>query len=206
MGGRPNRSLALSAACIVFACQLYLGFFVNVQLTEMYMVGRSTAPLQRSNDIPSASNKEEAREHFTTAAPVWSALAQQQLQEHLHYDGVVWMDTQWRKPGVSNDVSAARSAMELITYGILSALPSYAKVLPAIRYDIPFTNTTQLQTAMVDGLADSTLDLFQCDDNKTNGYFDVCYGDGDKWVKENCWKKDRIGGYSRENRIRKYPC
>ena len=169
------------------------------------MVDRSNVPLERTDNTAFTSNREETRDQFTTTAPIWSALAQQQLQEFLHSYSVILMDTQWRKPGVSKNVDARRNSMELLAYGILSALPSYAQVLPAIRYDIPFTNKTQLQTAMVDGLVDSTMDLYQCDGNQTNGYFDVCYGDGPKWVKENCWKKDLHGGYSRDNRLRKYP-
>ncbi len=138
--------------------------------------------------------------------PNWSAFARQHHKNITELDALI----EWRVPGKGKTVDSRRSATEVLTYGLSGVFPWYGTILPAIRFDLPFQKSTQVEIAFVEDLVDATLDIHQCsvgrdETNKRDGYYDVCFppkASGRKVAKSQCYKKE---GRAAKFRIHNYP-
>ena len=139
-------------------------------------------------------------------APNWSAFVRQ------HHKNVTELDAsiEWRLPGKGKTVDSRRSATEVLTYGLSGVFPWYGTILPAIRFDLPFQKSTQVEIAFVEDLVDATLDVHQCgvdrnENKEPDGYYDVCFppkAAGRKVAKSQCYTKE---GRASKFRIHDYP-
>jgi len=129
-------------------------------------------------------------------APIWSAYFKQHYKDVAEYDAVI----RWHFVGIKKRLRPKRFATEALTYGLTGVFPWYAYSLPAIQFDTPFTNKTDVDQIRVGGVIDAFLDLHQCLNGRPNGtdrtapdgYYDACFpnatGRGD--AKRLCFTKD----------------
>jgi len=131
-------------------------------------------------------------------APLWSAFERQHCKNTTKLDSRLrWKETPHKRHQSANP---RRNAIEVLTYGISGAFPWYGRILPAIRFDLPYKKSTKLEIAMVEGIVDATFDLHQCTDGRnyenqtepTDGYYDACFAAAPqdrKYMKDLCYIK-----------------
>ena len=189
---------------IIFLASTFLvlnQIFVSFDLQKRYDIesaidGQETPPEQQEEPLDLNYGK----------AHMWSAFARQHSTNVTEFDASI----QWRPPGMDKVVTTRRSAMELLTYGLSGVLPWYSKILPSLKFDIPFQKGSQVHVALVEGLVDATLDLHQCtigrDIGEADGYFDACFppqAAGRAAGKAACFRKGE--GLTSKARIYNYP-
>ncbi len=174
----------------------------------------------RLQNLQEERQRQQNHHHEPKDVPYWSAFARQHHKNTTEFDSRL----RWKKPQLMNlkrkqieGVHTQRNAIEILTYGISGALPWYGRILPAVRFDLPYKNTSELEIAIVEGVVDATFDLYQCTDgrkyeNQTDpdGYYDVCFTtsapDGKK-IKKKHFEEFCYTKFKRRKQIRRrdYP-
>ncbi len=164
----------------------------------------SISSLDAKQEGPKEKGKRQRQRDAT--APMWSTFRRQRSKNLPEFDAPLI----WKWPGVKAKVKPQRIVTEVMVYGLAGVLPWFGTILPAIRFELPFSNTTKIEMVRVNNITDIFVDLQQCSEGRNetsgpDGYYDVCFPNvtGGSAAKEMCYQKG-INMRS-TTRIRKYP-
>jgi len=187
-----SAKILLITLIVLGAAQMLIGR----NLSNLAMFNPANYHYDRTSPLYSISQRQQNPQEYEEDAPTWSSFARQHHKNTTELDSSL----RWKIPRRKN---ARRNVIEALTYGISGAFPWFSRILPAVRFDLPFTNTSKLEIVIVEGIADATFDFNQCMfgrkyENLTepDGYYDVCFTADIKSYKETCrMKRERRHDY-----------
>ena len=171
-------------------------------------VSESGLANERQKEMSTTLREIGKRRPLGWEASKWSAYRRQHHKNTTEFDALV----KWKPLGSIDhaDYSPKRAASEILTYGLAGVFPWYGYRLPAMRFNAPFTNSTQVEMVMVEGVVDVFLDLHHCSkgrdgENGPDGYYDACFPNvtGRKAAQSLCFEEGKH--MANETRLRHFP-